>query len=281
MITWDKLYQNSNVPADTNKLTKAQAHRVAEILMLTAKVHRDRDFGRKAHPVAIYDKVNNRTPTTYHRPGYPDLNPTYNWMKVSIGYVVNENATFPPHEVVIVYHLLRHRLREAAAADPVHPLDPKFGFWAVSVGLHPRLILTKFLPPTVDPSNTSDPTVALAQDIATRISADLKSFAGAGDPPGDYAVIYDELDASDIDVNSAGVITATGKNPTKRRNSRIGRLGLIFANKAANPVINLLFDNPEIKMRDYPLSDSGDPIPGWAENHLAQPQIVVTKVKML
>ena len=209
--------------ARTTLITDARAKRCIELLQMTGNVHRDRDFdGVPASAVAT--KINN----VYNG---------HNWLKIRTGHEKVTGA-----EVVIFYQLLRHRIRASGG-------DPKYGFWTSSVGFDPALLLMTDIGKDVnDPNN---PYVQAAVGITSQMHADLGSFEGVGDLSGNVSVIYDDVDALD----------PTGKDPARRRTTRIGEIGWVAQN---NAVVQGTFSIVlPTGITPHPTDGSGNPIPGW------------------
>lgn len=230
-IIWDSLYNARTLP-----IADSMSKTCIEIMQMTGNVHRDRDFdGISAARISV--KIN----TIYK---------TYNWLKIRTGHDKTSGS-----KIVIFYHLLRHRIRDSGG-------DPNYGFWSTSVGFEPRLLLMTDIGKDVnDPNN---PYVQAAVAITTQLSADLGSFAAAGDPSGDVSVIYDDIDAAD----------PTGGNPALRRTTRIGELGWVAQQNTA--IKNTFTIDLPTGITPHPKDGHGNPIPGWGRT--LTEGIVVTKL---
>ena len=234
------------------------ARRVIEIMGMTSKVHRDRDFD-ETEDQALVDAVNIRTAN----PQTPATK--YNWMKISVGFDANNVG-----QAVLIYHLLYHRIR-TGKPDP----------WSVSVGLSHKVINHPFFfanGSTLGSVNDAAyPYVDLATTLATRIRTDLKTFANP-DPAGASFVIYDDIDP--VEYRNG---LQPGVMASHRRATRIGELGWVFQHNT-NIQQNIIAVQGS-QFTDLPtMPDTTTTIRGWGRQASpfdpADPQIVVTTLKV-
>lgn len=276
MLSWDGLYEYKSQPEFSEEI----AARCTSLLIRTADVHGDinRDFKHltigAAGTSAFCIKVK-----TLGVPGggtkIPDgpyqegADPgRYNWVKVRLAKLGTKDG---PDTVVIVYHLLRHRL--AAGLDKK---NVNYGFWSVSIGINP----TFFSKPTGNAQTDKDhPYYVLAEEIARKIREDLKSKSfqlykdenSEFKPSQDYFVVYDDVDLNEDPAADPG------SGIVNRRKTRIGELGYLFQKSDA---LNGILKIDSIARIDVPKgSDGKTRIPGWGRSD--DTQIVVTKIKCM
>lgn len=182
----------------------------------------------------------------------------YNWIKVAVGY-----NSFGVADVVIFYHLLRHRLQ----ANPDYTTG-QHPYWSTSVGFRPGLLEDPLTPHDITPY----------QELATEIAVQMKSDLSTIKPSGTHSLIYDDIDYDAPDP------TQPDSNTAKRRSRRIGELGYIAQ---SSPDVLALFNISDPYLDDRPEDQDGNKILGWGRNAgragatVTDMQIIVTELEII
>ena len=216
-----------------------------------------KDF-KKFSAASLRDKVNQTAPPNTNGGVHPEPNlkpgpwgGNYNWMRVTIGKLADNTPI-----VVILYHLLRHRVVNKEAAC-----------WSWSVGFVPSLLGD--LPVGGMPAGSAfkQEYVDFAKEVATQLHTDLTDNSQFK-PPGKSSVIYDQKDSKgDPDPKEPG------KNETSRRATKIGELGWVFHKDKTEIPKLFTINTPE--PHNPPTGSSGNEILGWSRTPGEQIAITV------
>lgn len=208
----------------TNKINYSQLGNVMELLSQTAKVHEERDLA-SVPPLTLRELIN--TPQAYQAPFPAPPATKYNWMQVDYG--ANDNQTDPFKnlgDIVVVYRLLKHRLKIA----PANKMQ-----WSVTVGFDARL-----LPP---PSNLiQQPYAELANVFAGQIKRKMSQLVPV---PTEFLMVDD--------------IPSTSDDPAK---SKVGKLILTAYSLADGVAYSDLKATWAADSQYVPKSEHNETIPG-------------------
>lgn len=201
----------------------------------------------------LMNKVNNAVPPDTTNGNDLPAGPwtgNYNWMRVTIGRRADNTPI-----VVILYHLLRHRI---VTAEPA--------CWSWSVGFVPTLLTD--LPAGGMPAGSAakQEYVDFAAEIATVARFNLMKDTYFK-PSGMSSVIYDQIDHGDPN-------NTPGSNEHGRRKTKIGELGWVFQKDTTQ--IPTLFTIQKSKKYGPPKDFGGNQIKGWART--PGEQIITTQL---
>ena len=134
-----------------------------------------------------------------------------------------------------------------------------YGYWSVSVGIHPG-ILPRDRKPPADVDDETDPVVQLALDLARQMKIRASSFATWNEPSGTPFVVYDDI----YPANATSTDPGFTNDPKPRSQTRIGKLGYVSQFNKKITGTGGLFKLEGPKRFPAPTFDDRTAIKGWA-----------------